>query len=108
MELIENGEPVDQQTITADGQWNNLKFNYQLEKSSWIAIRIPYSVHTNPIFVEIGGKPISIKRSVEWCRASVDQCWDQKSKRFKEEEMEEARAGYDYARAVYDKILANQ
>ncbi|NND34442.1 MAG: CehA/McbA family metallohydrolase [Saprospiraceae bacterium] len=108
VELIVNGEVIDQQEITADGHWNNLKFNCELSQSSWIAIRIPYSSHTNPIFIEIAGNPICIKKSVEWCRASVDQCWEQKSKRFKAEEMDAAKAGYDFARTIYDELLAKE
>jgi hypothetical protein len=97
---------VEEKEILADGQWQDISFNYQMEKSGWIAVRIKYSAHTNPIFVEIGGKPIHIKKSAEWCRASVDQCWDQKNSRFKPEEVEAARQGYEHARKVYDGIIA--
>ena len=106
VELIVNGVPVDKKVITADGQWNELDFNYDIKSSSWIATRIAYSAHTNPIFVEIANKPIRIVKSVEWCRASVDQCWQQKHERFKTEDLEAAKAGYDHARQVYDGILS--
>jgi hypothetical protein len=106
VELLINGFPVAEQEILADGQWQDINFSYPMEKSGWVAVRIKYSAHTNPIFVEIGDKPIHIKKSAEWCRAAVDQCWDQKNSRFKPEEVEAAKKGYDYARQIYDRIIA--
>jgi hypothetical protein len=105
VELIVNGVPVETREITADGKWENLTFNYNIKKSSWIAMRIYQSAHTNPIFVTVDGKRIQEKKSAQWCREAVDQCWKTKSPRFRESEMEAARQGYDYARAVYDKII---
>lgn len=105
VELIVNGMPVETQEVTADGSWEDLTFNYKIKKSSWIAIRIYQSAHTNPIFVTVDGKPIYEKKSARWCREAVDQCWKTKSPQFRESEMEAARQGYDHARAVYDKII---
>lgn len=105
VELIHNGFPVQEQEILADGRWQDLTFSHDLEKSGWLAVRIKYSAHTNPVFVEIGGKPIREIKSAEWCRASVDQCWEQKNGRFKAEEVDDARKAYDYARKVYGMII---
>lgn len=107
VELLANGIPVDERKMVADGTWNNLSFDYEIEQSSWLAVRIKYSAHTNPIFVEIADKPVRVRKSAEWCRASVDQCWEQKHSRFKVEELEEAKAGYQHARQVYDRIIAD-
>ena len=107
VELLVNGFPVAEKEILADGHWQDISFDYTMEKSGWIAVRIKYSAHTNPIFVEVGGKPIHVKKSAEWCRASVDQCWEQKNSRFKPEEVEAARLGYDHARKMYDRIIAD-
>ncbi len=106
VELIVNGVNMEQKEIVADGNWNHLQFEYDLEKSAWVAIRIYATSHTNPIFVEVDGKPIRNKKSAEWCRASVDQCWDMKNGQFRKEELEEARMAYDYAREIYDKIIS--
>ena len=43
----------------------DLTFDYTPEQSSWVALRIFPSSHTNPVFVEVDGKPI---------RASKQQC----------------------------------
>jgi hypothetical protein len=106
VELIVNGFAVEKKEIAADGNWNDLKFDYQIDRSSWVAVRIYCSAHTNPIFVEVDGKPIIEKKSAEWCRAAVDQCWKMKSPKFREEEIEAARTAYDHARVVYDKLIA--
>ena len=78
-----------------------------LNKSSWVALRILPSSHTNPVFVVIGDKPIrASKRSLEWCLRCVDACWAQKQKTYAPAELDEARAAYDHAREAYRTRLA--
>lgn len=105
VELIVNGEPVDTAEITADGKWQDISFKYSINKSSWIALRVYPSSHTNPVFVIVNGKPIDVKRSAEWCRKSVDQCWKMKQANIRPEEQPAAEAAYDKARKAYDKLI---
>ena len=91
--------------IVADGSWKNLDFSYTVERSSWVALRIYPSSHTNPIFVEVDGKPIRVLESIKWCRAAVDQCWKMKVDNIRQEEREAAQAAYDDARTVYDNRI---
>src|SRR6185295_13728612 len=78
-----------------------------VERSSWVALRILPSSHTNPLFITVGDKPIrASKRSAEWCLKSVDQCWSQKSRRISAKEREEAEKAYEHARQAYSRILA--
>ena len=107
LEIIRNGKPIDKVNLKADGNLNNYRFTIPIEESSWIAARIFPSSHTNPVFIMVGGKPIrASKKSAEWCRQGVDQCWTEKSKTYHESEMEQAKLAYDHARQVYDKIIA--
>ncbi len=53
VELIVNGQSVQSQDIEADGKWNELKWSVELKESSWVALRIFPSLHTNPIFVTV-------------------------------------------------------
>jgi hypothetical protein len=106
VEVIVNGYPVARKVIEADGTTRSLKFDIELEHSSWVAVRIFPSVHTNPVFVEIDEKPIrASRRSARWCRKAVDVCWDQKKGRIRESDRVAAVAAYDKARSVYDLIL---
>ena len=105
VELIVNGVAVAKQDIVADGDWNNLTFEHDLDKSSWIAVRILTSSHTNPIFVLVDGKPIRTRESVEWCLQGVEKCWEMKVDRIREDEREAARAAYDHAQQVYTRML---
>ena len=105
VELIVNGVAVAKQDIVADGDWNNLIFEHDLDKSSWIAVRILTSSHTNPIFVLVDGKPIRSRESVEWCLKGVEKCWEMKVDRIREDEREAARAAYDHAQQVYTRML---
>ena len=106
VELVVNGEAVEKQDIEADGSIQQLKFQHTLSQSGWIALRIFGTSHTNPIFVEIDGKPIRAnKRSAQWCLDAVDVCWDAKKNQIRESERPEAEAAYDVARRVYAQIL---
>jgi hypothetical protein len=106
VEVIVNGYPVAKKNIVADGKIRDVNFEVKIDRSSWVALRILPSSHTNPIFVVVDGKPIrASKRSAEWCLKGVDQCWSQKQKLIKPAEQEDARMAYDHARAAYQKIL---
>jgi hypothetical protein len=79
----------------------------QIDRSSWVALRILPSSHSNPVFVLVDNKPIrASRRSVEWCLKGVDQCWSQKERFIKAAEKEDAKAAYAHARDVYRKRLA--
>jgi hypothetical protein len=107
VELVVNGQAVARKNVAADGQVREVAFDAAIEKSSWVAVRILPSAHTNPIFVLVGGKPVrASRRSAEWCLAAVSQCWTQKAPRISVAELGAARQAYDRAREVYKKLLS--
>jgi len=107
VELVMNGKPVDHKNIAADGTIRDLAFDVPVERSSWLAVRILGSSHTNPIFVLVNGKPIRASReSARWCLAGVSQCWTQKAPKISKTELPEAKAAYDHAREVYAQLIA--
>jgi len=106
VELIVNGYPVARQTIEANGALQDLSFETRIDKSSWLAIRILPSSHTNPIFVLVDDKPIrASRRSAQWCLEGVDRCWGQKQKFIKLDEMADAKEAYDHARETYRQLV---
>jgi len=106
VEVIVNGYPVAHKEIVADGEFRDLAFDLKIDRSSWVALRIYPSSHTNPVFVIVGGKPVrASRRSAEWCLKSVDQCWSQKEKGTRPDERPAAKAAYDVAREAYRKVL---
>jgi hypothetical protein len=106
VELVVNGEAVARKNVLADGQPRDVAFDVTIDKSSWIAVRILPSAHTNPIFALVGGRPVrASRRSAEWCLAAVDQCWTQKAPRTSVADLGEARKAYDQAREVYRKLI---
>jgi hypothetical protein len=107
VEVIVNGVPVGQTEVSADGSIQGVSFDVPIKKSSWVALRIYPSSHTNPVFITVGGKPIrASKKSAEWCLKSVDQCWSKKEPAIRAADKEAARKAYDVARDAYRKILA--
>ncbi len=106
VELVVNGQAVARQEIEADGTVHELRFRYRPERSSWVALRIYPSSHTNPVFVLVDGKPIrASRRSAQWCLKAVDVCWKSKSPRIRPQEREAARKAYEQARAIYRRIV---
>ena len=107
VEVIVNGERAAVQNLIADGKVRTLTFDVNVPRSSWIALRVLPSAHTNPVFVVVGGKPIrASRRSAEWCLNAVNQCWTQKAARIRASELDAARAAYDHAREVYRARIA--
>jgi hypothetical protein len=107
VEVVVNGRPVATKRLTADGTLREVTFDVAVERSSWIAMRILGSAHTNPIFVLVNGRPVRASRkSAQWCLQAVDQCWSQKSRRFNAAVREAAQAAYEHARARYRQILS--
>lgn len=107
VEVVVNGRPVARQEVEADGRLRGLSFDVPIARSSWVAVRILPSSHTNPIWVLVGDQPVrASRRSAAWCLASVDQCWKQKQRTIKPAERADAEAAYEHARASYRAILA--
>jgi len=107
VEVIVNGYPIARQEIVADGELRDIAFEVPIQYSSWIALRILPSSHTNPVFVVLDGKPIrASKRSAEWCLAGVKKCRDQKRRFMGDDEIDDFNETYDHAEKVYRQIIA--
>lgn len=106
VELVVNGQVVETKEIDADGDIEDLEFDWVPERSSWVAVRVFPSSHTNPIFVEVDGNPIrASRRSAQWCLDAVDVCWEQKKKHTRDFELPVAEAAYEAAREAYRQRL---
>ncbi|HEU4552001.1 MAG TPA: CehA/McbA family metallohydrolase [Chitinophaga sp.] len=105
VELIVNGVPADTALITANGSWNNIQFTCTPQQSSWVALRILYSAHTNPVFVTINHQPVCVQESAAWCSKAVDQCWKMKQQNIRPAERAAAAAAYEQARNVYNAMI---
>jgi hypothetical protein len=107
VEVVVNGEAVARTEVLADGKLREVSFEVDVSVSSWIAMRILPSAHTNPVFVIVDGNPIrASRRSAEWCLQSVDACWESKKWAIADDELPEAKAAFDMARETYRGILA--
>ncbi len=106
VELIVNGFPVNKKEIVANGTVQDIDFETNIGKSSWVALRILPSSHTNPIFVLVDNRPIRAnKKSAEWCLKAVDVCWQQKQDKISDKEKVQAQRDYDNAKQVYQQII---
>jgi hypothetical protein len=107
VEVVVNGYPMARKNIVADGKMQDVSFDIKVERSSWVALRILGSSHSNPIFVLVDNKPIrASRRSAEWCLKGVDKCWSQKERFYAAGEKEDAKAAYEHARQAYRRILS--
>ena len=107
VELLVNGRPVARKNVAANGEVREVSFEVPIERSSWVAMRVLGSSHTNPVWVLVDGEQVrTSKRSAQWCLDSVDQCWSQKERFIAKVEMAEAQTAYAHARKEYRKRLA--
>ncbi len=107
VEVIVNGKPVATKEMDADGATVDLDFEIPIKESSWVALRVWPSSHTNPVWVTVDGKPVrASESSARWCLDAVDACWKQKESKYRPGEREQAAKAYDHARETYRKILA--
>ncbi|HSQ54158.1 MAG TPA: CehA/McbA family metallohydrolase, partial [Gemmata sp.] len=58
IELVVNGKVVAAKEIPADNKVHDVSFDVDIKKSSWVALRHFPQMHTNPVNVIVGGKPI--------------------------------------------------
>jgi hypothetical protein len=107
VELIVNGQSVATKEVIADGTLRDMEFDVLIEQSSWVALRILPSSHTNPIFVRVADKPIrASRRSAQWCLDGVKKCEAQKRRFIKEDEKSDFESAYAHARGEYERLLA--
>ena len=62
VELVVNGRVVAKSDVPADDQVHDLHFSVSIERSSWVALRHFPQLHTNPVDVLVGGRPIRASR----------------------------------------------
>ncbi len=108
VELVVNGHAVAEQVLPANGVARAITFDaVRIDRSSWVTLRVPYSAHTNPIWVVVDDQPVRTSReSLEWCLKAVDQAWSQKERFIAADERDDALEAYEHARQVYRQRLA--
>ncbi len=106
VELIVNGYKVDEKEIVADGSIQPVQFTPEITEGSWVALRIYASSHTNPVYIDMKGKSVSIDKSLEWCIKAVDRCWEMKEPQISDQEKPAAQQAYRQAREWYENKLS--
>jgi hypothetical protein len=107
VEVVVNGQVVAMKEIAADGREHTIEFTVPVARSSWVALRQFPSLHTNPVNVLVGGKPIRASRvSAQWAIGCIDQLWRVRASKIAPAERAEAEHAYEVARDVYRKIEA--
>jgi hypothetical protein len=107
VEVVVNGRVAARREVPADGREHALAFSIPIDGSSWVALRQFPQLHTNPVYVLVGGKPIRGPRgSAQWALACVDQLWRARSRRIADAERAAAEKAYDQARAYYRQAIS--
>jgi hypothetical protein len=107
VELVVNGVAAGSRKVPADGQVHEVSLDTKIDKSSWVALRQFPQLHTNPVNVIVGGKPIrASKKSALWCVAVIEQLWRVRGNGIAEHEREEARKTFEWAIERYRTIAS--
>jgi hypothetical protein len=107
VEVVVNGRVAARREVPADGREHAVEFSIRIDGSSWVALRQFPQMHTNPVYVVVGGKPIRGSRdSAQWALACVDQLWRARSRRIADAERAAAEKAYEQARAYYRQAIS--
>ena len=105
VELVVNGKVLQSKKVPADGREYELKWTVKIDRSSWIALRHFPQMHTNPVNVIIGGKPVRASRSSAlWCAESIRNLIENRMRFISDAEKTEALKTFNKAIATYEKI----
>jgi hypothetical protein len=110
VEVVVNGKVVASKDVPADDKVHDLTFDVMIEKSSWVALRHFPQMHTNPVNVIVGGKPIRASReSAMWCVGVIEQLWKMRGQKgsrpgISDAERPEAEKTFQKAIDMYKKI----
>ena len=106
VEVVVNGQVVASGDVPADGSSHDLEFDVEVTHSSWVAVRQFPQLHSNPVNVIVGDKPIRASAdSARWCIETIHELWRNRSQRISEPERPAARAAYDRAIRRYQQII---
>jgi hypothetical protein len=107
VELIVNGVAVASKEVPADDRTHDISFDVDVKRSSWVALRQFPQMHTNPVNVLVGGKPIRASRkSALWCAGTIEQLWVVRKNNIIPAEREQAEKTFHKAIEAYHKIAA--
>jgi hypothetical protein len=102
VEVVVNGRPVASKIVPADGAEHDLEFTVPIARSSWIALRQFPQLHTNPVDVIVGDKPIRASAdSARWCEETIHQLWRMRERNIKPDERPAAEHAFASAIAEY-------
>ncbi len=105
VEIVVNGVAVAKTEVPADGKTHDLQFDVNVDKSSWIALRHFPQLHTNPVNVIVGGRPIRASRnSALWCAESIRLLWKNRKNRIAAAEQDAAYKTYQKAIKLYVEL----
>ncbi len=105
VELVVNGRVVERRRVPADDKIHEVEFKTRIDRSSWVALREFPQMHTNPVNVLVGGKPIrASRRSAQWCIDSIEHLWAVRGRRIADDERMAASLAYDKALKIYRTI----
>jgi hypothetical protein len=105
VEIMVNGRAVATKEVPADGQAHDWELEIEIHQSAWVALRHFPQLHTNPVNVIVGGKPIRASRdSALWCIETIEQLWRTRERAIAEPERAEARRTFDEAIEQFRRI----
>ncbi len=107
VEIVAGGKVVAKQTVPADGKLHDLKFQIDVDQSTWIALRQFPELHTNPVNVIVADKPIRVsKNSACWCAETIKLLWKNRHTKIAPPEREAAHQAYQRAIKTYERLAA--
>ncbi len=108
VEVVVNGRAIESREVAADDAPHDLRFTVPIDRSSWVALRQFPQMHTNPVNVIVGGRPIRASRgSALWSIGCIEQLWRVRGNSIATAERDEAKRTFDAAIEHYRRVAAD-
>src|SRR5204862_1321329 len=105
VEIVVNGKAVAAKEVLADGQAYDWDLEVEVRQSAWVALRQFPQLHTNPVNVLVGGKPIRVSRaSALWCSETIEQLWRTRERAIADSARAEARQTFAEAIEKFTRL----
>ena len=102
-----NGKVAAVEEVPTDGKPHDLSCTLHPAESCWVALRQFPQLHTNPVNVTVGARPIRASRdSARWCAEVIEQLWRVRENKIDAAERGEAEKTFRTAVETYRRIAA--
>jgi hypothetical protein len=91
--------------MEANGEPQTIAFRTFIQRSSWVALRIFPTCHSNPVYLQVAQRKIRVSRqSADWCVQCINAAWRHLGGRIARRDQQDAELAKKHAVATFELI----